>query len=172
MNLRSPIARSLAAAFLAVAVLPVMATTDAIADPPSDLVQAPAIEVFGQRPSAVMTPGLLKRLGGVEGTRQWVSIMVPRLELDFRLRQKLQRFSKPEDSAALNQLIVNTMLGKPLGVERSLINAVADLDFTAAEFSSVIGSVLTTCEETNLSYHDCNRILVSIKALGLYAREF
>jgi len=32
--------------------------------------------------------------------------------------------------------------------------------------------VMDTCEESNLSFRECNRIIASIRPVGLYARGF
>ena len=130
------------------------------------------IEVFGRRRGSVITPELLQRLGGAEGAREWVGMMVDNLRLSFPLRQKLARFDTPRQREELNELFVDTMLGKPLGVERSTVEAVEQLQLTEEEFNMITESVMETCEDSNLSYRDCNRILVSIQPVGLYARGF
>lgn len=138
----------------------------------TEIVELPAVVVFGQRPDAIITPELLQRLGGVEGTRDWVGIMMSNLRLAYPLRQKLARFETAGQRAELNQLLVNTMLGRPLGVEKSTIETVANLELTSEEFNLITESVLVTCDDTHMSYRECNRILVSIRPVGLYARGF
>lgn len=133
---------------------------------------APTIEVFGKRRSSPITPELLQRLGGVEGARDWVGMMTDNLRLSFPLRQKLSRFQTPEQRAEFNELLLDTMLGLPLDVQKSTVDTVERLELTEEEFNLVTETVMETCEESHLSFRDCNRILAGIRPVGLYARGF
>lgn len=175
MRFHRPITVVLPAAFLFIVTAQSAMAAGAPASAPSpgaEVEDRQTIEVFGRRRDSVITPELLQRLGGVEGAREWIGMMVDNLRLSFPLRQKLARFDTPRQREELNQLFVNTMLGKPLGVERSTVEAVERLQLTEEEFNMITESVMETCEDSNLSYRDCNRILVSIQPVGLYARGF
>ena len=165
----------LSAALLFAVSLPCALAADAAASSPStgsETDDAPTIEVFGKRRTSPITPELLQRLGGVEGARDWVGMMTDNLRLSYPLRQKLSRFQTPEQRAELNELLLDTMLGTPLEVQKSTVDAVARLELTEEEFNMITETVMETCEESNLSFRDCNRILASIRPVGLYARGF
>ncbi|TDU26771.1 hypothetical protein DFR24_3802 [Panacagrimonas perspica] len=169
----------LSAALLLAASLPsaFAADADAAATPASpstgsETDDAPTIEIFGKRRTSPITPELLQRLGGIEGAREWVGMMTDNMRLSYPLRQKLLRFQTPEQRADLDQLLLDTMLGMPLDVQKSTVEKVERLELTEEEFNMITEAVMETCDESSLSFRDCNRILASIRPVGLYARGF